>query len=247
MSKVPRAANSLGTHILAQASRFADSPELIRHNVITSMIGQSRSEVLEIEEQIYAAAGYQNANEYWHVAMSEPMKATKFSHLLAIHMLNPTERLSEFDRRSMAQRLIESALRLALKTDENWFIKAGPSAGLADVMVHPRKAAEWLLSMPKRKCLVPPGLRAFLEANKLLQIVQQGPKRGQLSFKDEFCQMATQLLNGEVEPKHGAVAKIARMIHDLPVGRDYEVGTIERYIRPVVKEFSRKIRDASGK
>jgi hypothetical protein len=125
-------------------------------------------------EQIDAspAAGYRDADEYWLVATSEPMKALSFAHLLAVHLIDPTERLNEFDRRSLVRIRIDSSLRFALKTGESWFIKDplpsddGGTRDLEALMLHPRAAAKWLLSRPKRKDLVPPGLKAFLERSE---------------------------------------------------------------------------------
>ena len=85
----------------------------------------------------------------------------RICQLLALHQLDPTERLSEFDKRSRAEQLLQASLNHALKSSENFFIENPHS--LADAMLRPRDAALWLLRMPKRRELVPPGLRAFLE------------------------------------------------------------------------------------
>jgi hypothetical protein len=172
MIEVPRPMSSQAPHILAPASGLANSPEAIRHTSVTCLIGTSRGEGFEIEEEICKAAGYRDANAYWHVATSEPMKALSFAHLLAVHLIDPTERLNEFDRRSLVRRRIESSLRFALKTGESWFIKdplasdGGGTGDLKALMLHPRTAAKWLLSLPKRRDLVPPGLKAFLERSE---------------------------------------------------------------------------------
>ena len=168
MIEVPRPMSSQAPHILAQAAGLANSPEAIRHTSVTFLIGKSRGEGFEIEEEICKAAGYRDADEYWHVATSEPMKALSFAHLLSVHLIDPTERLSEFDRRSLVLQRIESSLQFAFKTGEIWFIKdplpsdGGGTGDLKALMLHPRAAAEWLLNRPKRKDLVPPGLKAFL-------------------------------------------------------------------------------------
>jgi hypothetical protein len=167
MSKVPRATTSEAPHILAEALRFADhTNKKMRHTFVTSLIGQARSEGFEIDAKFYSAAGYRDANEYWHVAMSEPMNALSFAQLLAVHLSDPVT-----SDNSVLNMNIESAFCLALKTGEPWFIRVpyAPERGPSDLnrlMLHPRTAAEWLLSMPRRGHLVPPGLRAFLESSK---------------------------------------------------------------------------------
>jgi len=89
------------------------------------------------------------------------MKATAFIHLLACHQIDPTDRLSEADPRSK-RHMLGAALYLALETRETFFIKGG---NLRNALLRPRAAALWLLSLPKRRDLVPPGLRAYLEGS----------------------------------------------------------------------------------
>ena len=169
MSKLPKRAAGQAPDMLAQAKLFANSPEMARHTIVTSLIAQSRSFWRGTDEEIFAAAGYRDADDYWHVATSEPMKALSFAHLLAVHLIDPTERRNEFDRRSLVRIRIDSSLRFALKTGESWFIKdpllseGGGTCDLEALMLHPRAAAKWLFSRPKRRDLVPPGLKAFLE------------------------------------------------------------------------------------
>jgi hypothetical protein len=171
MSELPNRVTGQASDILAQASAVANSPEMVRLNIVTSLIGMSRSFWRGTDEEIFAAAGYRDANEYWHVAVSEPMKATEFAHLPAQHLLDPTEQINPFDPRTMVRIRIDSSLRLALKTGESWFIKdplpsEGGTGDLQALMLHPRAAAIWLLSRPKRRDLVPSGLKAFLERSE---------------------------------------------------------------------------------
>jgi hypothetical protein len=175
MSKLPKRVAGQAPDMVAQAKLLANSPKMVRHIVVTSLIAQSRSFWRGTDQEILAAAGYRDADEYWHVATSEPMEALSFAHLLAVHLIDPTEHTNEFDRRSLVRIRIDSSLRFALKTGESWFIKDSlPSEGggirdLEALMLHPRAAAKWLLSLPKRRDLVPPGLKAFLERTELLR------------------------------------------------------------------------------
>jgi hypothetical protein len=105
-------------------------------------------------------------NDYWPRELSEPMEALAFARLFASHHLDL----------SGAKIAIMDALALARKTRESWLIPMPeswpepapeePSPGdLSRLMVHPRPAAEWMLRMPRRRCWVPPSLRAFLETS----------------------------------------------------------------------------------
>lgn len=151
---------------LAAAARAASAPERVRFERVTTKVGSRRSFGLPVDENFFREEGYRGAAEYWAAAMSEPMKASSFAHLLSVHLMGPIERAGEFDRRTKVHQNLDSALRLAAEAGEPWFIKdAVTGAGDLDrAMVRPRAAAEWLLSLPMRRDLVPPGLRAFVEA-----------------------------------------------------------------------------------
>jgi hypothetical protein len=174
MTKIELPARVAGSApgIVAQAELCANSNEAVRCAIVTSLIGQSRSFWCGTDEEIFAAAGYRDANEYWHVATSEPMEALSFAHLLAIHLIDPREGLiSEFDKRTVTRMSIDAALCQALKTGESWFIRDphkpdGAPDNLNYFMLHPRPAAEWFLARPKRRHLIPPSFRAFLEPGK---------------------------------------------------------------------------------
>jgi hypothetical protein len=198
-------------HILQEALKLVSSSERVRSIMITSLIGQARSEGFDCEEEICKAADYKNAGEYWQVKISEPMKALSFAIVLAKHLLDPTERLGfshvtvdrcvgcrrpfdaisagfgvtpgtsrellktepPFDSRTGVRTLVENALRSALEANEPWFIKDpvpllrdAVRADLERLKLDPCAATKWLLSKPKRRDLVPPGLRAFLEASE---------------------------------------------------------------------------------
>jgi hypothetical protein len=183
--------------ILAQASQLANSPERVRSTIVTTLIGQARSEGwLDREEEICKAAGYPSADDYWRTKMSEAMKALSFAHLLAVHQLDPTEQLSVASRRprrysnttpfdperTQVRALVDSALLRALEASETWFIGAAPVHGRAATLsdlnalkLHPRAAAEWLLSRPRWQQLVPSGLRAFRERSNSPPAEHQAP------------------------------------------------------------------------
>lgn len=151
---------------LAAAARAASAPERVRFERVTTKVGSRRSFGLPVDENFFREEGYRGAAEYWAAAMSVPMKATSFAHLLSVHLMDAIERAGEFDRRTKVHQNLDSALRLAAEASEPWFIKDAVTGedDLDRAIVRPRAAAEWLLSLPMRRDLVPPGLRAFVEA-----------------------------------------------------------------------------------
>ena len=151
---------------IARARHYAIKPERVRHLLVTEELASARIEGWgdEADEDICLAAGYANLDQYWQVAMSEPMKATAFAHLLARLQMDPTERLNPFDPRSKVRQLLDAALCLAMDARERFFLNGDT---LGNAMLRPRDAALWLLSMPKRRDIVPAGLRALLEPSAL--------------------------------------------------------------------------------
>jgi hypothetical protein len=147
--------------LVAKAAAISNSPEIVRFTIVTALIGEGRSFWRGTDEEILSAAGYRDANEYWHVATSEPTKAVSFVHLLVVHLSDPTT-----SDNSVLERSIQTAFGIARQAGETWFIKdateRGPEDDLDRLMLHPREAALWLLSKPKKRHLVPPSLRAFL-------------------------------------------------------------------------------------
>jgi hypothetical protein len=140
------------------APPYAQSSERIREAFANQGIAGARLTGRDVtDDQIYREVGYGDANEYWRVVLSEPMEISSFVHLLKSYFFNPA-----LDGLDQYQLEIDAALRLASDIGEPWFIKV-PNK---EIMVHPRKAAEWLLSMPKSRHLLPPGLVDFLESSE---------------------------------------------------------------------------------
>lgn len=158
--------------IIAKAKDNADKPERIRFQIITMLIAEARSFGYEIEAEIFDAAGYESTNEYWRVAMSEPMTAPKFVNLLVRHRINPRSGKETYWLR---QRIAE-VLKIAREAREPWLTVNGDITWIKDdeegtgwqvpegLMVRdPKEAAKWMLSLLKHQPLIPPGLRDFVE------------------------------------------------------------------------------------
>lgn len=79
-------------------------------------------------------------------------------------------------------------------------------------------------------------------------VAKPGPKKGHATGKAGICEMAERLLRDRKVPiGRGTTTRLAQIIHIEPIGRQYRPATIERYIRPVVREISGKLLLASGK
>jgi hypothetical protein len=151
------------------APPYAQSSERIREAFANQGIAGARLTGRDVsDDQIYREVGYRDANEYWRVVMSEPMEISSFVHLLKGYFFNPA--LDGCDQYHLE---IDAALHFASDIEEPWFIKV-PNK---EIMVHPRKAAEWLLSLPKRRHLLPPGLTEFLEFGDKPASLEQGANR----------------------------------------------------------------------
>ena len=72
-----------------------------------------------------------------------------------------------------------------------------------------------------------------------------GPKTGRPTHKDTWCSLALEMLdNGDVLPKRGATAKIAKLIQENGYGH-YEFGTIEDNIRNTVNDWKGEHKDTA--
>jgi hypothetical protein len=79
-------------------------------------------------------------------------------------------------------------------------------------------------------------------------VAKPGPKKGHATGKAGICEMAEQLLRDrKVVIGRGTTTRLAQIIHNEPIGQRYHPATIEKYIRPVVREISGKLLLASGK
>lgn len=159
LSTLPPRVIGSGPDIVADAQRHAGSSEMERFAIANILIGKSRTLWRGTDEEILQALGYRDANEFWETALSEPVEVDRFAHMLAVHQIDPSERpdaAGGCERRSKIQQRIDDALQLARRADEPFFIG---SSG----MLRPREAVLWLLSTRRRRDVVPPGLRRYLE------------------------------------------------------------------------------------
>jgi hypothetical protein len=144
--------------IFTEAPPHAQSSERIRQTFAGQGIRRARMAGRNAsDDEIYREVGYRDANEYWSDAMSEPMKVSSFAYLLEGYFLNPA-----LDGCNLYRLEIGGALRSAKDAGEQWFIEVPDK----ELMLHPRKAAAWLLSKPKRRHLLPPGLATFLQSSE---------------------------------------------------------------------------------
>jgi post-segregation antitoxin (ccd killing protein) len=149
-------ARSPAPDIIAEARVWcANVSEAERSTIATELIAKSRHQWRGDEGAILVACGYAGADGYWAAAMAEPTEAATFAHLLALHLTDPSEKLTSSPPRSLVHQKLNAALRLARRSREDFFIDC--------TLLRPREAALWLLRMPKRRDLVPAGLLSYLE------------------------------------------------------------------------------------
>jgi hypothetical protein len=143
------------------APPHAQNSERVRQALIDSRIAGARrmgtvnSDGTAISADEIYAEFYTDANRYWTAALSEPMTVLAFKRLLQNYFFGP-----EHDSGDLYKMEIEGALRLARDAGEQWFIET-PGA---ELLLDPLKASAWLLAMPKRRHVLPTGLRSFIEA-----------------------------------------------------------------------------------
>jgi hypothetical protein len=190
MQPLPVRERGSAPDLVEKAKTYRYAGELVRFEMVTGLIANSRSFWRGNEEEIIEAAGYENVNEYWHVALSEPMTAAKFVNLLARNLIDPRSAQANYWRRVH----ITNALELARKTSQAWLFQIphvtavyevneepgeppandNPATVIAEMwMLHPRSAVEWFLSLPKRRNLIPPALRDFVESKQQVKPQQR--------------------------------------------------------------------------
>jgi hypothetical protein len=161
--------------IIAKAQGYADKPERVRFQMVTALIAESQSFGYEIKMEIFEAAGYGSANEYWRVAMSEPMSASKFVHLLVWHQIDPRRNNETYWLR---QRIAE-ALKKAAEARESWLVFNGDITWVKNdkdgtgwhvpeklTVRDPNEAAKWMLGVLRLQPLIPPGLVDFIKGKQ---------------------------------------------------------------------------------
>jgi hypothetical protein len=180
--------------------------------------------------------GFKDLNEYFRVQLSQPMEATEFVQFLFAHQLHNRT------KQGFLKPNIENAIILAVRANEPWIIRnpeeAPGAIDLGNLMVKPREAAQWLLA-PMTEDLVPPGLRAFLEANKELghQPIQATPatraawrppsRVGEARLREWM----SKLLATTSDPNQRTVEKAARTEFGNKVTRDM-VRKVLRELKP---------------
>jgi hypothetical protein len=157
---------------------LAEQPEFVRAVVISTQLRTNLSCPYVTQDEIFTTVfGPEGPSRFWEIECSEPVEVLEFARMLAVTGAterDPTagtvqERDNRFDRWNVA---VIAAVFDAFKAGETWFVGDTSSLSAAvrweDVQVSDalkldaRRAAEWLLRMPKRRHLVPRSLAIFL-------------------------------------------------------------------------------------
>ena len=118
-----------------QSARYAKSQaighSLARWAVATNSVRTSRAMGHETsDEENIIKEGYKNSEEFWHEVLSEPMmEAGLYCRVMASFHLT---REKDKDEDELMEESLMNALRVALKTNQTWFIRDpnAPSDGL---------------------------------------------------------------------------------------------------------------------
>ena len=224
----------------------------VRLSIALTEIDRVRSfGMVQSDEDCYRAAGFKDNAHFWGILFSEPMKALNYTQLLARYFRDPMRSPCEMLKRKG----LEEALCRALDCGETWFIRNSqrPERGPSDLhrlFVEPRKATEWLLSKPKRKHLIPDGLRCYLE-EKPAEAMQQREKTltGRPQAADwqiisdaiqHECKKRGALPSREGERHWRSAADVGRFVRDLLASRKEDASdpTIRRHVSDTLKRLA---------
>jgi hypothetical protein len=112
-------------------------------------------------------AGYACASDFWEEFLSEPIEAEGFVHFISRFHLTPTH--LDVQAVSMAlQSRLDDAKRLKYP-----FILT-PEDRAEKALIDPRGAVRWLLSMQRRRSLIPAELAQHIEGSKQRQAGKGG-------------------------------------------------------------------------
>ena len=123
------------------------------------------------DELAFAEFGYANSGEYWKDKLSEPMKPEIYVNLMSNHLGQKLP--SDIE----PSRSIMNALELGRDTGEQWVLEK------ETWWVDPLAAAQWMLSLPLRRHLVPATLASFLRGDvphrlrPALTLVEHEPRK----------------------------------------------------------------------
>jgi hypothetical protein len=160
--------DDLKRHFVDRAKSLAKLKEVYRSPQVTLLVSEALACGLRFEAEIFEAAyGDSVGQQYWKAQLSEPLPVYKLARVLAVHIAENAQQIE------LATSAIIMAFRDAAVAGEDYFVgdtqplqnmEDGSSnfAALRKTKIRPGAAVDWLLSKPKRECLVPESLRRFL-------------------------------------------------------------------------------------
>lgn len=154
-------------------------------------------------------------DEFWTIALSQPMETLKFERFLLAEFTNP-----RCEEHGLLELDIRSALRDARKWGEPWFLKTPGAEGgaddLRDLSVRTREAVEYLLRNPMREHLVQPMLRAFMEGEP-----GRGPRCSTPAPKDTVQKRPRSKGGGKQAAIQAAIKKLGKYHDNYPSFKEY--------------------------
>ena len=204
----------------------------------------------EDDDSIVRQFDLSGLDEFWDAQLSEPLGIKDFTDHLSVHFI----RAGSSSHSNMVRISLVVALRAARAAAEPWFIEipdqtsnnlvpdvwVGVEASdtlvvppdppldgidLSKLRVRPRAAAEWLLSMPKRRHLVPPSLAAFLQRDHVAEPSEPASSRPAKSARGRPGGTGYQIADREIarqmikNVQQGKATSLSAAARDL-IGRD---------------------------
>lgn len=211
MSGPDRASAAFQAQVAVFRRGLADSasrPEFVRAAVVYSHLRTNLVCPYVSQHEVFTTTfGPGGARRFWEIECSEPIRIERFARLLAVTAATESDpeagtvesRDARFEGWTAA---VMSSVFGAFKAGEKWFI--GDTSALAAVTrwqevettaapsIDPRRAAEWLLKMPKRRHLVPASLVEYLQPKQAKREIK---RQSQARVAEDF----TSWFNGKRE------------------------------------------------
>ena len=108
--------------------------------------------------------GYACASDFWEDFLSEPIEAEGFVHFISTFHIRPPHLDPEPSNLQAVRMVLESLLKVVKRLKHPFILTTEDRAGKA--LIDPRGAVRWLLSMQRRRSLIPVELARHVEGAK---------------------------------------------------------------------------------
>lgn len=186
---------SMSGELLLFAKSLNQRPEIIRTLHVTKILCDAVALRVATREEVFEAAYSDRAGrKYWEAYLAQPCGLYAFATALSANLFETAEDLERL------RALIIFAVQDAARVSEPWLFgdlepllalndRTTGFAHLSDMKVDPRRAAEWLLSKPMLRHLVPLSLCDFLQScgrPDLQRVSREASKKAATDFARKY-------------------------------------------------------------